>query len=199
VRRAALKVGDRTRLYTDAVRLLARLRARTEKAADPKCLAFTRAFDETLYDWELHHFREWGMEIWSGKKPTDAQRQELDAIFKRIARELAAAPRNFTHRDYQSRNIMVVRGDDPLKIKQRCGHTTFSTTELYIREAEAIREGFGIVVPAGTRLDIFNTGESVMKLYTVYSPPNHRDGVVHQTRAEADADAERFDGKTTET
>jgi integrase len=43
---------------------------------------------------------------------------------------------------------MAVRGDDPLKIKQRCGHTTFSTTELYIREAEAVREGFGDVFPA---------------------------------------------------
>jgi len=43
---------------------------------------------------------------------------------------------------------MAVRGDDPLKIKQRCGHTTFSTTELYIREAEAVREGFGEVLPA---------------------------------------------------
>jgi hypothetical protein len=42
---------------------------------------------------------------------------------------------------------MAVRGDDPLKIKQRCGHTTFSTTELYIREAESVREGFGQVFP----------------------------------------------------
>lgn len=43
---------------------------------------------------------------------------------------------------------MAVRGDDPLKIKQRCGHTSFDTTELYIREAEAIREGFGQAFPA---------------------------------------------------
>jgi integrase len=43
---------------------------------------------------------------------------------------------------------MAVRGDDPLKIKQRCGHTTFSTTELYVREAEAVREGFGDPFPA---------------------------------------------------
>jgi integrase len=43
---------------------------------------------------------------------------------------------------------MAVRGDDPLKIKQRCGHQTFSTTEIYIREAEAVREGFGEVFPA---------------------------------------------------
>jgi integrase len=42
---------------------------------------------------------------------------------------------------------MAVRGDDPLKIKQRCGHATFSTTELYIREAEAVRDGFGEVFP----------------------------------------------------
>ena len=42
---------------------------------------------------------------------------------------------------------MAVRGDDPLKIKQRCGHTTFATTEIYIREALAVREGFGDVFP----------------------------------------------------
>jgi hypothetical protein len=42
---------------------------------------------------------------------------------------------------------MAVRGDDPLKIKQRAGHSTFSTTEIYIREAEAVREGFGDVFP----------------------------------------------------
>jgi integrase-like protein len=42
---------------------------------------------------------------------------------------------------------MAVRGDDPLKIKQRCGHRSFSTTEVYILEAEAVREGFGDVFP----------------------------------------------------
>ena len=98
-------------LYTRAVDLLARLRAEAERRPDPDCLAFTRAFDEDLYDWELHHFREWGLEVWSGKKPTDAERAELDTTFRDIARELAAAPRGFTHRDYQSRNIMVKDGE----------------------------------------------------------------------------------------
>ena len=37
-----------------------------------------------------------------------------------------------------------------------------------------------------------------MKLYTLYAPPNHRDGVVHTTKADAEADKEHFDGKTTE-
>jgi hypothetical protein len=43
---------------------------------------------------------------------------------------------------------MAVRRDDPLKIKRRCGHTTFATTEIYIRDAEAVREGFGDVFPS---------------------------------------------------
>ena len=61
-----------------------------------------------------------------------------------------------------------------------------------------IREGFAVVVPAGTNHNIINTGSVPMKLYTLYSPPNHRDGVVHYTRADAVADNEHFDGKTTE-
>ena len=62
----------------------------------------------------------------------------------------------------------------------------------------AIRAGFAVVVPAGTKHNIINTGSAPLKLYTIYAPPNHRDGVVHHTRAEAEADNEHFDGKTTE-
>ena len=62
----------------------------------------------------------------------------------------------------------------------------------------AIRSGFAIVIPAGTNHNIINTGNTPLKLYTLYAPPNHRDGVVHHTRAEAEADHEHFDGKTTE-
>jgi len=61
-----------------------------------------------------------------------------------------------------------------------------------------IRAGFAVIVPAGVMHNIVNTGDRPMKLMTVYAPPNHRDGVVHHTRAEADADKEHFDGKTTE-
>jgi len=62
----------------------------------------------------------------------------------------------------------------------------------------AIRAGFAVVVPAGANHNIVNTGSVPLKLYTLYSPPNHRDGVVHHTRAAAEADNEHFDGKTTE-
>jgi mannose-6-phosphate isomerase-like protein (cupin superfamily) len=62
----------------------------------------------------------------------------------------------------------------------------------------AISTGFAVLVPAGTRHNIINTGDGPMKLYTLYAPPNHRDGIIHHTRADAEADNEHFDGKTTE-
>ena len=62
----------------------------------------------------------------------------------------------------------------------------------------AIRAGFAVVVPAGANHNIVNTGTVPLKLYTLYAPPNHRDGVVHHTRRQAEADDEHFDGKTTE-
>jgi mannose-6-phosphate isomerase-like protein (cupin superfamily) len=61
-----------------------------------------------------------------------------------------------------------------------------------------IRAGFAVLVPAGTNHNIINTGGVPLKLYTLYAPPNHRDGVVHATQADAEADDEQFDGKTTE-
>ena len=62
----------------------------------------------------------------------------------------------------------------------------------------ALRAGFAIVVPAGANHNVINTGKAPLKLYTLYAPPNHRDGVVHHTRADAEADKEHFDGKTSE-
>lgn len=64
--------------------------------------------------------------------------------------------------------------------------------------ATTIRAGFAVLVPAGARHNIVNTGTEPLKLYTLYAPPNHRDGVVHHTRADAEADTEQFDGKTSE-
>ena len=63
-----------------------------------------------------------------------------------------------------------------------------------------IGDGFVVVVPAGVKHNIINTSSiAPMKLYTLYSPPNHRDGVIHKTKADAEADeAEHFAGKTTE-
>ncbi|WP_306605652.1 cupin domain-containing protein [Azonexus sp.] len=62
----------------------------------------------------------------------------------------------------------------------------------------AIQAGFAVLVPAGVNHNIINTGSVPLKLYTLYAPPHHRDGVIHKTRADAEGDGEHFSGKTTE-
>ena len=62
-----------------------------------------------------------------------------------------------------------------------------------------LTDGYAVVVPAGARHNIINDSSAEdMKIYTVYSPPEHRDGVIHHTKEEAENDDEEFDGKTTE-
>ena len=61
-----------------------------------------------------------------------------------------------------------------------------------------IGEDDAIVVPAGARHNVVNTGTVPLKLYTVYGPPDHRDGIIRATKAEAEATEEHFDGATTE-
>ena len=55
-----------------------------------------------------------------------------------------------------------------------------------------------VIVPAGARHNVINSGRSPLKLYTLYGPPEHRDAVVHRTRREAVADDEHFDGTKSE-
>ncbi len=50
-----------------------------------------------------------------------------------------------------------------------------------------VSDGFAVVVPAGANHNVINTGSEVMKLYTIYSPAEHKDGTVHKTKAEAEA------------
>lgn len=67
-------------------------------------------------------------------------------------------------------------------------------------EEHDIGDGYVVVIPAGVKHNIINTSPTEpMKLYTLYSPPNHIDGTVHHTKAEAEADeSDHYDGKTTE-
>ena len=61
-----------------------------------------------------------------------------------------------------------------------------------------IKGEWAVIIPAGTWHNVINAGKKPLKLYTLYSPPNHRDGIAHQTKAQAEADDEHFDGITTE-
>jgi mannose-6-phosphate isomerase-like protein (cupin superfamily) len=59
-----------------------------------------------------------------------------------------------------------------------------------------VKSDDAIIVPAGARHNIVNTGDTPLQLYTLYAPPEHRDGTVHKTKAAVTE--EHFDGRTTE-
>lgn len=61
-----------------------------------------------------------------------------------------------------------------------------------------IASDVAIVVPAGARHNVTNTGDEPLKLYTLYGPPEHADGTVHVTKADAMASTDHFAGQTTE-
>ncbi len=61
-----------------------------------------------------------------------------------------------------------------------------------------VRDGDGVIVPAGAEHNVVNTGSADLKLYTIYSPPEHQDKVVRHTKADALARPEEYDGKATE-
>lgn len=83
-------------------------------------------------------------------------------------------------------------GDQFLRVDAGAGEAVIDgvTTE--------IADGWSILVPAGARHNIRNTSVVDLKLYTLYAPPEHKDGVVHATVADAMASEEHFDGVTTE-
>ncbi len=67
-------------------------------------------------------------------------------------------------------------------------------------KANRVEDDFAVIVPAGARHNVINTGTEPLRLYTIYAPPEHRDGVVHKDKgqAERDHDDDHWDGETTE-
>jgi mannose-6-phosphate isomerase-like protein (cupin superfamily) len=73
------------------------------------------------------------------------------------------------------------------------------TGKVYIDGNEyAVKDGSAIIVPAGAEHNVINSGTQDLKMYTIYSPAHHKDGIVHATKAEAEADDEHFEGETSE-
>ncbi len=84
-------------------------------------------------------------------------------------------------------------GDQFFRFENGTGKAIIDSNEYQVSDGDVI------IVPAGAKHNILNTSTTEpLKLYTIYSPPHHRDGVVHETREQATADHEEFDGKTTE-
>jgi mannose-6-phosphate isomerase-like protein (cupin superfamily) len=62
-----------------------------------------------------------------------------------------------------------------------------------------VKDGDAVVIPSGAKHNVINTSAAdELKIYTIYSPPHHKDQIVRKTKAEAEANEEEFDGKTTE-
>lgn len=121
---------------------------------------------------------------------------------------LASKNDDFRHVLYTSSHSQLVLMT--LKPGEEIGRETHGSVDQFFRVEQGTGEvemagartpigpGFAVVVPAGLRHNIVNTGKEPLRLYTIYSPPNHRDGVVHHERSEAEHDSEHFEGDTTE-
>jgi N-acetylmuramate 1-kinase len=109
----AAGASDRRRYYRAAIARIATLQELGDSHPDPSCLAFSRRFDQTLLRWELEHFKEWYLEAERGVKLDDAETASIAAAFDWIAAQLAQAPPTLVHRDFQSRNLMLVGAGAP--------------------------------------------------------------------------------------
>jgi aminoglycoside/choline kinase family phosphotransferase len=109
VRLAHVARGEWSSWYASAVDLLANFHAAFAQDNAP-CVAFGRHFDRDFLRWELDHFREWGLEAYRAPlSPT--HRAALDREFDSLAADLCALPSQLSHRDFQSKNLMVLPDD----------------------------------------------------------------------------------------
>jgi aminoglycoside/choline kinase family phosphotransferase len=96
--------------YERAVDLLADLHERCAELPESSIVR-QRRFDRELLEWELDHFREWGLEALFGERST-AERAVIDDAFRAIVDTIERMPYGFVHRDYQSKNLMVSESGD---------------------------------------------------------------------------------------
>ena len=77
--------------------------------------------------------------------------------------------------------------DQFLRIEQGRGRVELGATEDAVDETHDVEGDWAVIVPAGVWHNVVNTGEGELKLYSLYSPPEHPDGTVHETKADAEA------------
>ena len=77
--------------------------------------------------------------------------------------------------------------DQFLRIEHGTARVELGRTEDEIEETHDVQDDWAIIVPAGIWHNVVNTGSGEVKLYSLYSPPEHPDGTVHATRADAEA------------
>jgi mannose-6-phosphate isomerase-like protein (cupin superfamily) len=116
---------------------------------------------------------------------------------------------NFRHVLYTGKNSQLVLMN--IRPGEEIGEEVHKTVDQFFRFEEGngivsidgvkqnVADGDAVIVPAGASHNVINTSKTAdLKLYTIYSPPEHQDGTVRRTKADALAKPEEFDGKTTE-
>ena len=76
--------------------------------------------------------------------------------------------------------------DQFIRIEEGTGRVELGRTENEIDETHTVEDDWAVVIPAGTWHNVVNTGEGELKLYSLYSPPEHPAGTVHTTKADAE-------------
>jgi mannose-6-phosphate isomerase-like protein (cupin superfamily) len=122
--------------------------------------------------------------------------------------ELTEANEDFRRVVYTGRHLQLVLMS--LAPGEEIGEEVHTTHDQFFRIEEGrgevvidgrrtrIEDDFAVIVPAGARHNVINTGDEPLKLYTLYGPPEHKDKTVHPTKAAAEANEEHFDGITSE-
>lgn len=77
--------------------------------------------------------------------------------------------------------------DQFLRVERGSGRVELGRSEDTVDETHEVSDDWAVIVPAGVWHDLVNTGDGELKLYSLYSPPEHPDGTVHETKAEAEA------------
>jgi mannose-6-phosphate isomerase-like protein (cupin superfamily) len=77
--------------------------------------------------------------------------------------------------------------DQFLRIELGTGRVELGRSEDAVEETHDVEDDWAIIVPAGVWHNVVNVGDGDLKLYSLYAPPEHPDGTVHRTKAEADA------------
>lgn len=116
---------------------------------------------------------------------------------------------NFRHVLYTAHNCQLVLMS--LKPKEEIGMEVHEGNDQFFRFEKGqgkviidgneydVTDGDAVIVPQGSQHNVVNVSETEeLKLYTIYSPPHHQDGIVRVTKQEAEANGPEFDGKTTE-
>jgi mannose-6-phosphate isomerase-like protein (cupin superfamily) len=128
--------------------------------------------------------------------------------FKGNINELTLSNNNFRQVLYTSKHSQLVLA---LKSSEEIGMETHPDNDQFFRFEKGngkviidgneynVKDGDAVVIPAGSQHNVINLSKTEsFKMYTIYSPAHHRDGVIHEIKEEAEKDGEEFDGKTTE-